>query len=749
MKKILLAGVCAAACWSGSAGAQGRAAQAEDAEKIEDTVVVVATGLSTATSTTKTDSPIIESPQSISVISREEIDLRAASTIADALSYSAGVQAEPSGIDSRTDEISVRGFGAGGFSSNNSFVDGLRLPTGGQWTRTGFDPYGLQQIEVLKGPSSVLYGQSAPGGIVNIVSKRPTEARQFNAQVQATGYTDLNNWTWQAAADGSGALTDDGKLLGRLVGLVRYGDTAIDDVENGRYYISPSLTWAPTDATRWTLLGQYQRDEGGATFQFLPSVGSYESTNGDYIENDANIGEPGWNDFDRDQYLLASFFEHDFSSNLTLRNNLRYTHVETLYRVSVLAGGTITDCTVFSDPIENAACIPGQTIRRRAVQGDGESDGFAADTQLQYRFGTGPLEHTLLGGIDYFHTEWDHYRDLVSLPGQPGGQVSPLWDIFDPESRGSETYYENLNPQIYGSAVSEQTGLYIQDQINVGNWRFTLGGRQDWSEDKSTNLLNGYAYDTDADKFTWRTGAVYLFDNGFAPYVSYSESFLPQVADPSSTLGGVLFEPTTGQQYEAGLRYQGGRNIYLTLGAYNIVQENVSTSDPNGTLCGTRVCQIQTGEAEVTGFEFEGRASFDTGTTLIASASTQDAEVTKSNDGIEGNTLAQVPEVLASFFINHTIETGTFRGAGFGGGVRYTGKSYGDSSNVFEIDDYTLFDLFARYDLGAFQPAMKGVDLSLNVRNVADEHFVTTCSSVASCFYGQGRVVTARLQYRW
>ena len=749
MRKILFAGVCAAAMGAGAASAQQATAQPEDAERVEDVIVVTATGLSTASSTTKTDSPIIESPQSISVISREEIDLRAASTIADALSYSAGVQAEPSGIDSRTDEVSVRGFGAGGFSSNNNFVDGLRLPTGGQWTRFGFDPYGLQQIEVLKGPSSVLYGQAAPGGIVNIVSKRPTETRQFNAQLQATGYTDLNNWTWQAAADGSGPLTQDGKWLGRLVGLARYGDTAIDGTENGRYYISPSLTWVPTDDTRWTFLGQYQRDEGASTFQFLPALGSYESTNGGYIDNDENIGEPDWNDFDRDQLLLASFFEHDFSDKLTLRNNLRYTHVETLFRATVLAGGTVTDCSVFADPAENAACIPGQTIRRRAVQGKGNSDGFAVDTQLQYKFATGAAEHTLLGGVDYFHTEWEHYRDLVSVPGQPPGQVDPLWDIFNPQPRGIDGYFENMNPQIYGSAESEQTGLYLQDQVSLGKWRITLGGRQDWSDDESTNLLNDYAYDTDADKFTWRAGAVYLFDNGLAPYVSYSESFLPQVVDPSGTLGGVLFEPTTGQQYEAGLRYQGGRGIYLTLGAYDIVQENVATSDPNGTLCGTRTCQIQTGEAEVKGLEFEGRASLDTGTTFIVSASSQDAEVTKSNDGIEGNTLAQVPDVLASFFVDQRIESGPFAGAGFGGGIRYTGESYGDSNNAFKMDDYTLFDLLVRYDLGEINPYFKGVDLSLNARNVADERYVTTCSTVASCFYGQGRVVTARLQYRW
>lgn len=144
-------------------GTRGASAHGMDAEQSgREEIVVTATGRSAASSTTKTDTPIIASPQSISIISREEIDLRASPTIADALAYTAGVQAEPSGIDSRVDEVSVRGFGAGGFSSNNNFVDGLRLPSGGQWTRPGFDPFALQQIEVLKGPSGALYARPRP-----------------------------------------------------------------------------------------------------------------------------------------------------------------------------------------------------------------------------------------------------------------------------------------------------------------------------------------------------------------------------------------------------------------------------------------------------------------------------------------------------------------------------------------------------------------------------------------------------------
>ncbi|WP_250458665.1 TonB-dependent siderophore receptor [Microbulbifer litoralis] len=724
------------------ANAQSREAGESDLEQ----VVVTATGLSTASSSTKTGVPIMESPQTISVISREEIDLRAASTIADALSYSAGVQPEPSGIDSRTDEISVRGFGAGGFSSNNNFVDGLRLPAGGQWTRFGFDTFGLQQVEVLKGPSSVLYGQVAPGGMVNMVTKRAGSDATQELQVQGQGYTDLDNVSGRIAADFGAALNADGTLHGRVVSVAEDGGTQVDDVDNSRYYLSPSVTWTPSEQTSWTFLTQYQRDEGGATFQFLPAAGTLDSSNGDYIDNDANIGEPGWNTFDRDQLLVGSFFEHEINPNLTLRNNARYTHVDTLYRVTVLSGDTVADCAATT---YGEQCIDGQTIGRRAVQGDGESDGYAIDTQLEGRFDTGALSHTLLGGLDYFQTEWEHYRDVVMLPGLPRGQVDPLWDIFDPEPRGAADYVANLTPQIYGAAESEQTGLYLQDQISAGNLRLSVGGRYDSAEDENTDLLTGETFSTEAEEFTWQAGAVYLYDNGLAPYVSYSESFLPQVVDPSQTLGGVLFDPTTGEQIEAGLRYQSGRNIYLSVGAFDITQQNVSIADPDGSLCGRRVCRVQTGEAQVRGVEFEGRASLASGTTLIASASRLDAEVTRSADAIVGNTLPQVPEVLASLFVDHRIEQGALAGLGFGAGVRYTGESYGDTNNTLEIGGYTLYDLLMRYDLGVSRPELDGVSVSLNARNLSNERYVVTCTTTQSCFYGQGRVVPARLQYQW
>ncbi|MBJ6123719.1 TonB-dependent siderophore receptor [Sphingomonas sp. BT553] len=740
---------CAISLLASSLGtaAAGQARPSEDDQSSD--IVVTATGQSSATSSTKTNTPIVESPQSISIISREELDLRASPTIADALSYTAGVYIEPYGADNRTDEVVVRGFGAGGFSSNNNFVDGLRLPSGGQWTRPGFDPFALQQLEVLKGPSGALYGQTAPGGVVNVVSKRPTFTPRGEVLLQGVGYNGFDRWSYQGAADYSGPITD--TLAGRIVGLARYGETSVKDTENARQYLSAALTWQPTAQTTWTLLGQYQRDEGNSTFQFLPAVGVLTPTAGRFIENDANLGESDWNQFDRNQYLAGSFFEHHFGDRLAIRNNTRFTRLETLYRGVLLSGGTLATC-----PTTIPGCIPGRTVQRRGVQGIGDSDGWATDTQLEFKLNTGPVAHKLLAGVDYFHTEWQHGRDAVA-----GARVLPVLDILNPVQRGAAGYDVGLTRLVYIDTVSKQRGLYAQDQIEAGRLRVTIGVRQDEADDTTVNFTNPAAptsFRNESDAVTWRAGGVYLFDNGLAPYASYAESFQPQVSDPSSSLNAVQFVPVTGQQYEAGLRFQRGRNIYVTLGAYQITQQNITTPDPAGTLCGLAVCLVQTGEGRVRGIELEGKASLPWGTAIILTGTRSDAEITKSNatllaNGVRrsqvGLDLPQVPEWLASAFVDHRFQTGGLAGLGLGGGVRYTGRSWGDTNNTLRIPDYTLLDVFVRYDFGVANPALRGLLLSVNGRNVGDERFVATCNSVAACYYGQGRSLTARLQFRW
>jgi iron complex outermembrane receptor protein len=730
-----LTGLTIAALVPSALAAQTNAGDGSDAMSNE--IVVIATGQSTASASTKTDTPLIENPQTITVVNRAEMDIRAVDTVSDALSYVAGVQAQPQGNDNRVDEITVRGFGAGGFGSNNNFVDGLRLPAGGQWTRPAFDPFGLQQVDVLKGPSSVLYGQTAPGGIVNLVTKKPTFRAHGEVLFQGQAFGDLDRARLLAGADVGAPLSDN--VAVRFVGLASHGETRAKDMPNSRYYIAPSVTFRLGADTTWTLLGQYQRDEGASTFQFLPMRGTLNASNGKYIPLDANLGEPGWNDFDRDQYLVASFFEHRFGDGFAIRNNTRYTKIDSFYRAVVMGGDTLTAC-----PANIPGCIPGQTIQRRAVQGRGESEGWATDTQIEARFATGAIEHVVLGGVDYFHTDWSHDRDGVAP-----ALVLPLLDIFDPVPRGASGYAAALSPQIYGGAVSKQTGLYLQDQLSVGNLRLSIGARNDWATDNLSNSLNNTGFRLKAEAFTWNIGGVYLFDFGLAPYASYSESFLPLQNDPVTNATGQPFVPTTGQQYEFGLRYQPpGQNIYLTLSAFQITQQNLLTADPAGTRCGPTLtpCQVQLGEGRYRGLEFEGRATPTDALTLIATATRIKAKVTEGAAAQIGNALPQIPDWQASLFADYRIKAGPLDGFGFGGGVRYTGDSWGLVSNdpLFAIPSYTLFDAFLRYDVPD-----SGLSLAVNVRNLADKRYVATCTATQACYYGQGRTATARLQYRW
>ncbi|MFT9315967.1 TonB-dependent siderophore receptor [Acetobacter orientalis] len=472
----------------------------------------------------------------------------------------------------------------------------------------------------------------------------------------------------------------------------------------------------------------------------MPATGTLYASNGRHIKNDANIGEPKWDTFDRNQALIGSFIEHRFNKHISVRNNTRYTYLDTLYRATVLSGDTLSKCAPTLQ-----GCIAGATVNRRAVEGRGRSQGVATDTQLEGHVMTGPVRHLLLAGTDYFYTSWNHDRDVVSP-----SLVKPMLDIFSPQARGSAGYENALVPQVYTSTQSQQNGVYFQDQLKFNRLRVTLGGRQDWAWDDTLNILTKKRYMTRSNAFTWRAGGVYLFDNGLAPYFSYAQSFQPQVSDPSSAKDGQPFKPTKGDQYEAGIRYQYGKSIYITFGGYQITQTNMTTPDPSGVQCGTTTCLVQTGKGRVRGLELEGRVNLAWDTSLIFTGTRSDAKITRSNYSTQiGNYLPQAPKWMASVFLDKRFRAGMFKGVGVGGGVRYTGHSYGDTANTLSIPGYTLFDMFLRYDFAEAMPQWKGLTFSVNMRNIANKRFVSTCTALAACYYGEGRSVIGRLEYRW
>ncbi|MCD7098268.1 TonB-dependent siderophore receptor [Stenotrophomonas sp. MMGLT7] len=716
---------------SGTAVAeQSPSAARGDADPVDlDAVRVNAYRATTSASgATKTNTPVAETAQSLSVIAREELDARGVQNLNEAMRYVAGVSLESSGIDNRVDDFRIRGFDAGSWS-NNVTLDGMRAPQGSQWNRSMFDSWNLDRVEVLKGPSAVMYGQVAPGGMVNQVSKTPTPDQEQQLRLNVDG-----NGQYGTAFDvGAGSTGDD--HLFRLVGLYRDGDTQIKHTEQKHWFLAPSYTWQIAERTRLTLLGLYQKDDGGSTYQFLPMAGTLVATPYGRMKNTTFIGEPNWNTFDRTLWTAGWLFEHGFNEHWTLSQSARRTHVDSLFRTVVTNGGLNAD---------------GRTQKRRATWGTGDSDGDTLDTRLTGRFATGAAEHTLLFGVDWQRADWD---------GARGAMNSPLdIDIFNPVYTG---YVPVTTSIAYSGGVNRQTGVYLQDQIALDKWRLTLGGRYDWTKDdtwtRSYNAVSG-VYGArvptriDNKAFSGNAGVLYVADNGLTPYVSYAESFQPAGTDTNMSYARTPFDPITGKQWEAGLKYQpAGFDGLFTVAAYDLRQQNILTNDPDHAdgcgASGSSQCQVQDGEGRVRGVELEARITPFDGFSVIGAASWMDSEVTRSNNGYKGRQLAMVPDWTAALWGDYTFQAGALAGLSLAAGVRYNGESYGDSANLYRIPSYTLFDAAIRYDAGRF--GATAVQLALNASNLADKTYVSTCGGVSSCYYGSGRVVTATARFIW
>lgn len=667
---------------------------------------------------TKTDTSILETAQSVSVVNRELMDMLGAKNTAEALRYSAGVLVGSYGVDSRVDEISVRGFRTGSFA-NNLYLDGLRPPgssSGATASATQFDGFGLERVEVLRGPSSVLYGQIAPGGLINVVSKRPTDYARGELGVG----TD-NNGLARFNADLSGPVDEAGEWLYRVVGTAYHSDTQVDYVKLNRVMLAPSLTWRPSARTSLTLLANYQQDRGGSTYQFLPSHGTYYDTAYGHFGSNRFLGEPGFNRYDRSQYAIGYEFNHALSDQVKLSQKLRYMRVDTDNAGVARSGDLQAD---------------GRTLRRTASMNEIRSEGFTIDNNAQFNFQLGQTDHTLLTGLDY--------RTQTIRVAQASGTASSL-DVFNPVY-GSPVVMGAMVPS--RRSDSEQTGLYTQDQIRWGQWTATVGVRHDWSRDNSLVRSTGAKTSYSDEATTWRAGAVYLFDNGIAPYASYATSFEPV---NGTGYGNTPFKPTEGKQAEIGVKYQppGSRSM-ITLSAYEIKQQNITTPDPDPThLCDGSQCSVQTGEGRVRGLELEGNFALSDNITVIASATMMNSKVTKSNSTDLGNELPRVPRRSYNLWVDYKFAQDVLPGLSLGAGIRHTSASYGDTANQYRNVAVNLFDAALRYDLSYINPALKGLKFSLNASNLTDKEYLASCSGSASCYYGARRTISANMNYTW
>lgn len=689
---------------------------AVDIEATQDSAVPADSGVVITQSAvgTKTGAALTEVPQAISVVGRTQMDQQKAQTVAQALKYTPGVFAD-SRADGLFDGLWIRGFGGfGGLANFNKLLDGLPMQSGQYLATPAVDAYLLDQVEVLKGPASVLYGQASPGGVVNLVSKRPTDTPLHEIELQ-TG----SRGERQIATDQGGALDADGVWSYRLTALSRRADTQIDHTEEQRIAIAPSLTWRPDDDTSLTLLSSYQHDPSSYYTGWVPATGS--ALGGlPRISRSYNPGEPSVDAYDREQTMFGYQFEHRFNDIWTFRQNARYMDLNSEYK-----GFMVNYVNPFSTTAGELNRLADHSIEKQQT--------FNLDNQLQASFDTGALQHTLLMGLEYDQGKSSmRFGRSYSVTG-----ISYLNPVYDANAAAQL-------PALTSHTVQKpvQTGLYLQDQIKLDRWTFLAGLRQDWARSRTEDrVADSHSSQKDQD-LTGRLGVVYAFDNGLSPYASYSTSFEPVVGTDAQ---GQAFKPTKGEQYEVGIKYQPpGWDSFVTLSAYQIKQKDVRTADPDNALY-----YVQTGEVRVRGAELEGRANLTEQLSVLAGYSVLDPEVTRDTTASNvGNRPVSVPLSQASLWVDYALRGG-FEGMSIGAGVRHIGKSYGDTANDFSVDPYTLIDAAVRYDLQKAAPALKGWSVAINVNNLNDKHYVASCFSAGGCFYGPERTTLASLKYSW
>lgn len=659
-----------------------------------DTVAVVGSRISSdgylAYSTSagsKTDTPLIELAQSISVVTEEQLRARQPSSVEQAVAYTAGVRVEAAGMDPRFDLISVRGYPT---VYHGDFLDGLRQPNSGWLSYYSTVPYNLERIEIVKGPDSMRYGQLSPGGLVNRVSKRPSADAPQEVQLQVGSHDHL-----QSQFDVGGDMGSDVQY--RLVGVMRDAQTDIEQVDNDVSLLAPSLYWQISDHTDITFITQYQERQTSASprpYQDGDNLTHFWSSDEDFDK------------LDQEQWALGYEFNHRWSDQLQLQQNVRYGQVDTTNQY--LSAGTLS----------------GTTLSRSSVGLYEEMESLSTDTRLMATFDQGGVEHQVMLGADYAYLE----NDVIYAGGS-----APSIDIDNPDY--SQPVAQPSNVWTNDSGETHRRGLYLQDQIKLDNWRLTAGIRRDWARDETRNNLTGTASESRDEKNTWRFGALYAFDSGLSPYFSYAQSFLPE---SGTDVSGNDFDPTEGEQFELGLKYQpAGSDAMLTAAIYQIDEANRKTTDLENPLF-----QVQTGEVRTRGLELEAVGNVTDDLRMTASYNYNRSEITADNDGNEGSDLANTPRHLASLWLDYRVPA--LERLRLSGGVRYIGSEYIDNANSNKNAAYSLFDMAAHYD---FAGSLQGVRASLNATNVTDEEHIS-CEGIY-CYRGAGRSLIGSIAYQW
>jgi len=669
-----------------------------------------------ASSATKTNTPLVETAQSVTVITRDEMDVRGVLTLNQAVRYAAGITADTRGGEgTRYDLFDLRGF------TVPTFLDGLKFqdsPTGFAVAQT--DTFRLDRVELLKGPASALYGQSSPGGLTALSSKLPTDQRFYGSINTTGGMFDL----YRVDADVGGFATNDGLVRYRLYGTINGQHTQLSRTGSRRFSISPAVTFGGDGPTTLTLLGNYQYDPESGSYGGVPLVGSLKRASYGYLPRDFYDGDVPSEQFNRKQGAITYIFNHRFNDDWSFSTRGRYDDIKTIYR-SVYNNG-------YYDSDDGTS---GEMLSRSAYGTQEHTYNLAFDSQFKGRVRTGPLRHALMFGFDYMQQK--------ANDAEAYGEAPDL-DVLHPD------YHMNipaLSPYLNYVTHSHQIGAYGQDEIRWHRLILTGSIRNDWYRSHQVESLTPSDSRQSSSQITWRASGLYHFDFGLSPYISYSTSFQPQSGSVSNDGGATVRQanPSLGKQLEGGLKYQvPGTSVLLTAAGFHIEQSNVLVSVANTGY------SVQSGLVHSDGFEFEAHAEPFHNLMLTAAVSFQ-----KIKDDSTGKPLIQSGKGNASLFAFYTMPSGPLKGFGFGGGMRYSAKTYGGEATYGSVwlPQYALFDASISYDLANMSHSLRGWKASASVRNLFDKNYIANCFAYGSdgeyCYYGERRNEQASIGYSW
>lgn len=655
------------------------------AQSLDDAIQITVTGeqeddyfAPDASTATRTDTPILDIPASIQVIPRQVLEDQQVTELDEALTNVSGV------TEAGTLSNVTRNFNIRGFDNAPILLDGFRQFGGFEENLS--ETANLERIEVLRGPASILYGEIQPGGVINLVTKQPLAEPFYEARLQAGNQSLL-----RPQIDFSGPLSSDSRVRYRLNALYRSEDSFRDfDQDFERFFVAPVLSWQISDRTDLTFQFEYTDDESPLD-NGLPASGDSVID----LPFTRRIDDP--DGLAESEFLSVGYnFEHRFSDRWKIRNAFRYSDR------NVSNVGTIP-----IDFDENTG-----TLSRFLGSQDNDADNYSLQTNVVGEFATGAIQHTLLFGVDYNHTDSNEFTRISDI--QPFDILNPVDGQFDGLDPDVQPIFRDINIQ------TDRLGIYIQDQVDLlDNLILLAGVRYDTVDQTTVNGPNAFVpvgseTDQNDDVWTPRIGIVYQPVEFLSLFASYSQSFTPSTA---TTSAGDPLPPEEGEGFDVGVKaelLEG--NLLATLTYFDITRQNVATPDPLDLFS-----SVATGEQRSQGVELDVVGEILPGWNIIASYAYIDASVSEDNDvDIEGNRLFNAPEHSASLWTTYEVQAGDLEGLGFGLGFNFVGDREGDLANSFELDSYFLVNAGISYRRDNWR-------FALNARNLFDtDHIVAS-----------------------